>query len=56
MQEGLKHFCEIPLMVFGMLLFFVTYIGVVVFTLWGSKTKGRLKSFGDIPLKEDGQL
>lgn len=56
MQEGLKHFTEIPWIVFGMLLFFTTYMGVLGFTLWGSKAKERMEKFGKLPLEEDGQV
>lgn len=53
LQQGLKHFTEIPLTVLGMLIFFVTYMGVLTFTLLGKKTKEKMQRFAAMPLSED---
>ncbi len=53
MQEGLKHFTEIPLTVVGMLIFFVTYMAVLVFVLGHKKVKQRMDLCAEIPLRED---
>lgn len=53
LQEGLRHYTEIPLTVLGMLLFFVTYMGMLTFTLWGHKSKERWERFGRMPLQEE---
>jgi cbb3-type cytochrome oxidase subunit 3 len=55
MQEGLKHFSEIPLTVVGMLLFFVTFITVLTVTVFGKKTKERMDRLAGLPLREDDQ-
>lgn len=53
MQEGLKHFTEIPLTVVGMLLFFVTYMGILTVTLMGKRTKARMDKLAGLPLQGD---
>jgi hypothetical protein len=53
MREGLKYFTEIPMMVSGMLIFFSVYLGILVFTLSGKKTKSRMQQNGTMPLHED---
>lgn len=49
MQEGLRHFSDIPLTVFGMMLFFVTYLGVVGWMAYSRDWSG----IANLPLEGD---
>lgn len=55
MQEGLKHFTEIPLTVLGMLIFFFVYIGVLAFTMWNKENKSRMDACAALPLEGEDQ-
>lgn len=55
MQEGLKHFTEIPLMLFGMLLFFGTFLCIVGYTVWRSQQSDEMAELAAIPFLEGEQ-
>jgi len=39
---------------FALVLFFVTFIGIVLYVYTGKKRSERLESYKDIPLNDDG--
>ncbi len=53
MQQGLKHFSEIPLMIFGMLLFFSVYLAVVARTLWSKSNQKKIAVLSNLPLQDE---
>lgn len=55
LQQGLRHFSDMPLILIAMFIFFVTYLGVLSLTLIGRKSNERMERFAGIPLQEDEQ-
>ena len=53
MQEGLRQFTQIPLTVFGMMLFLFTYLAVIAWTLLGKSTQHDFEALANMPLHEE---
>ena len=53
MQEGLKHFTEIPLTLLAMLLFFAIYLGAIAWTLWSKSNASVIERISNLPLHDE---
>ena len=40
----------------ALILFFVTFVGIVIYVYFGGKRSARLESYKNIPLEDDDQI